>query len=225
VRRCCAAYPSNTTRLTNRPDHHLDRIGISSTPRFAGDLPGHTIAMRLESLAPAIGALIAESLLRRPAGQGACLSILREPRWQGEGRIQGARRVHSGYYGQACKRRRRPSPANPSGPAISPHAACRLLLGIYPTSSPALPEGNLPRSGHVEYSDRLLTSRLRKLPRLIELKRTGKTGTPTAGSLPAPTHGIEKRPQAKAQKAQMTMAAASKAVGNRGRGPGAETRR
>jgi len=57
--------------------------------------------------------------------------------------MQGARAVHSGYYGQAEQRRRRPSPCQPFGTGqISLMRRCRLLIGSRPNSvGSALPEG------------------------------------------------------------------------------------
>jgi len=72
-RRCCCGVSSNTTRLTNRPDHHLDRDRDSRNSRVCGSfraarsLCGSSrLALpfaRSECRVPAVG---------RPGGQGAC---------------------------------------------------------------------------------------------------------------------------------------------------------
>src|SRR4029077_3624016 len=75
---------------------------------------------------------------------GACLSILREPRWQGEG--ADARRAAPPVVvttGKPCNAADAPLLANPSGPGRFPlMRRCRLLIGSLPNGvGSALPEG------------------------------------------------------------------------------------
>src|SRR6266403_2229943 len=67
--------------------------------------------------------------------------------------------VHSGYYGQAVQRRRRPSPCQPFGTGqISPHAALSPPYWVHTQLRRLrLAWGEICRGrGHAEYSDRLL---------------------------------------------------------------------
>src|ERR1700682_1193946 len=80
---------------------------------------------------------------------GACLSIPREPRWLCKG--ADARRAALGVVDSTPKPRNAadaPCRANPSGPdGFAFIRRCRLLLGIYPTSSgPARLKANPSRS-------------------------------------------------------------------------------
>src|ERR1700721_941603 len=75
---------------------------------------------------------------------GACLSILREPRWQGEG--ADARRAAQSIVDtmdKPCNDADAPLLANPSGPGRFPlMRRCRLLIGCLPNFvGSALPEG------------------------------------------------------------------------------------
>src|SRR5712664_3973642 len=79
-----------------------------------------------------------------PAASGACLSISREPRWQGEG--ADARRAAPPVVvttGKPCNAADAPLLANPSGPGRFPlMRRCRLLIGYRPNSvGSALPGG------------------------------------------------------------------------------------
>src|SRR6267143_1287580 len=80
---------------------------------------------------------------------GACLTIPREPRWQGEGAdaTRAARSIVD-TMDKPCNAADAPLLANPSGPGRFPlMRRCRLLIGPYPTSSaPPCLRGNLPRS-------------------------------------------------------------------------------
>src|SRR4030081_3292767 len=78
------------------------------------------------------------------SGRGACLSISREPRWQGEG--ADARRAAPPVVvttGKPCNAADAPLLANPSGPGRFPlMRRCRLLIGCIPNCvGSALPEG------------------------------------------------------------------------------------
>src|SRR5260221_14531607 len=76
--------------------------------------------------------------------QGACLSILREPRWQGEGAdARRAARPVVVTTGKPCNAADAPLLANPSGPGRFPlMRRCRLLIGYLPNGvGSALPEG------------------------------------------------------------------------------------
>src|SRR5713226_1307383 len=80
----------------------------------------------------------------RSWSQGACLSISREPRWQGEG--ADARRAAQSIVDtmdQPCNAADAPLLANPSGPGRFPlMRRCRLLIGYLPNLvGSALPEG------------------------------------------------------------------------------------
>src|SRR5882724_7306608 len=75
---------------------------------------------------------------------GACVCILREPRWQGEG--ADARRAAPPVVvttGKPCNAADAPLLANPSGPGRFPlMRRCRLLIGSLPNGvGSALPEG------------------------------------------------------------------------------------
>src|SRR3984957_18380285 len=75
---------------------------------------------------------------------GACLSISREPRWQGEG--ADARRAAPPVVvttGKPCNAADAPLLANPEGPGRFPlMRRCRLLIGYLPNCvGSALPEG------------------------------------------------------------------------------------
>src|SRR6266852_3388463 len=75
---------------------------------------------------------------------GACVSISREPRWQGEG--ADARRAAPPVVvttGKPCNAADAPLLANPSGPGRFPlMRRCRLLIGYQPNLvGSALPEG------------------------------------------------------------------------------------
>src|SRR6266404_6058597 len=85
-----------------------------------------------------------EDSLRHWASLGACLGLLREPRWQGEG--ADARRAAPpvvGTTGKPCNAADAPLLANPSGPGRFPlMRRCRLLIGSLPNCvGSALPEG------------------------------------------------------------------------------------
>src|SRR6266852_4663184 len=80
----------------------------------------------------------------RLRGLGACLSIPREPRWQGEG--ADARRAAQSIVDtmdKPCNAADAPLLANPSGPGRFPlMRRCRLLIGYLPNGvGSALPEG------------------------------------------------------------------------------------
>src|SRR5258706_1458121 len=108
---------------------------------------------------------------------GVCLSIAREPRWQGEGAdARRAARSIVGTMDKPCNAADAPAHrsadtakyngcarakclANPSGPGRFPlMRRCRLLIGCIPNLvGSATPFGEICRGrGHVEYSDRLL---------------------------------------------------------------------
>src|SRR5258708_8324027 len=75
---------------------------------------------------------------------GACLSILREPRWQGEGAdARRAARSIVDTMDKPCNAADAPLLANPSGPGRFPlMRRCRLLIGYRPNCvGSALPEG------------------------------------------------------------------------------------
>src|SRR5260221_6751105 len=75
---------------------------------------------------------------------GACLSISREPRWQGEGAdARRAARSIVDTMDKPCNAADAPLLANPSGPGRFPlMRRCRLLIGYLPNLvGSALPEG------------------------------------------------------------------------------------
>src|SRR5260370_13128734 len=77
-------------------------------------------------------------------GLGACLSISREPRWQGEGAdARRAARSIVDTMDKPCNAADAPLLANPSGPGRFPlMRRCRLLIGYRPNCvGSALPEG------------------------------------------------------------------------------------
>src|ERR1700722_20234897 len=79
-----------------------------------------------------------------PAASGACLSVSREPRWQGEGAdARRAARSIVDTMDKPCNAADAPLLANPSGPGRFPlMRRCRLLIGYLPNCvGSALPEG------------------------------------------------------------------------------------
>jgi len=70
--------------------------------------------------------------------------------------MQGARRGPWWYHGQAVQRRNVLSLPTLRDRQISLMRRCRLLIGYRPNGvAPPCLRGNLPRSRHAEYSDRL----------------------------------------------------------------------